>query len=310
MWLMFLVGSIIKLLQRFVPVLILFAAIVACCAETIIWGPPPPPPPPPNLPPLGPFTTDQYTPVFIPLPGAEGVSYWATASAGAAEIQDDVLTYTPDTNLFFQGASILLSAQNNSDAQSVSEIITILPAQPIISFTISPTIAFPAIKARVVIVSNSQPAWIDFDGSGTVSTNSLTVSETWFEGTNCILANGQSGSLWASPGSYTITMTATDGISTNSGSQTIEILTPGGAVSNLLNYVTQSGLPKKTSLELNRILSKAEQWADKGKQRQAYIELFDLQKKLQSRHDPVSPEIITNLVTGAQEIMNKLSTAK
>lgn len=101
-------------------------------------------------------------------------------------------------------------------------------------------------------------------------------------------------------------MTATDGVATNTGSQTIEILTPGGAVADLENYAAQSSLSKKSSRDLQRILSKAGKWVYEGKQRRAYIELFDLQEKLQSRHNPVSPDVSTNLVIGAQEIMDNL----
>lgn len=305
---MFPVRSVIKLFQRFAPALILFVTAAACRAQIIIGGGGP------TISfPAGPYTTDQYKPVGIGLATSdswgEPVSYISiTASVGTLELQGSTLTYFPDTNRFFQGATI--SVEGVSSYAYVSGNIAILPAQPVISFTASSTIVFPGTEAQVVIVSNGQPALIAFDGSGTVSTNSLPVSETWYDGTNCIQTNGQSFSLWESSGSHTIRMTATDGISTNTGSETIEILTPAGAVSNLVNYVAQSGVSKKTSSKLKRILSKAEQWAKHEKERQAYIELSDLQTILQSTNNPVSLEMSTNMVTAAQEIMNNLSTAK
>lgn len=320
---MFPVGSIIKLRQRFVPVAILFTA-VACRGQVIIsfWFPPPPPPPPITVTVPGPFTTDQYTPVTIQLDTNDSignaVTYSASASNGTVEIQGYLMTYTPDTNRFFQGDTITFNAIETQIMYGVyfphvvfTENITLLPAQPVISFTLSPAVNFPgAVDPVVICASNNQPVSVEFDGSGTVSTNSLPISGTWYEGTNCILTNAQSGSIFESLGSHTITMTATDGVLTNSGSETFDVITPGSAVANLENYVAQSGVPPKNGRQLQRILFKTSMWLDKGKERRAYIELFDLRKKLQSRHDPVSPEMTTNLVTGAQEIMNKLSRAK
>lgn len=242
------------------------------------------------------------------------MTYTASASNGTVEIQGYLMTYTPDANRFFQGDTITFNAIETQIMYGVyvphvvfTGNITVLPAQPVISFTLSPAVNFPgAVNPVVICASNNQPVLVAFDGSGTVSTNSLPISETWYEGTDCILTNAQSGSIFESLGSHTITMTATDGVLTNSGSETFEVITPGSAVTNLENYVAQSSLSEKSSRELQRILSKAEKWADEGKQRRAYIELFDLQKKLQSRHNPVSPDISTNLVTGAQEIMDNL----
>jgi hypothetical protein len=323
---MFPVETIVKLRQRFVPVAILFAAAAACRGVGIIvWGPPPPPPPPPitvSIP--GPFTTDQYTPVTIQLDTNDSVGnpvfYTASASNGRVEIQGYSMTYTPDTNRLFQGDTITFNASETQITYGVyiSHVvftgnITVLPTQPIISFTLSPAVNLPgAVNPVVICASNNQQVLVEFDDSGTgmVSTNPFPLSESWYEGTNCILTDARSGSILESLGSHTITMTATDFVVTNSGSETFDVITLGSAVTNLENYVAQSGVSQKNEQQLQRILFKASVWLDKGKERRAYIELFDLQKKLQSRHDLVSPELATNLVTGAQEIMDKLSTAK
>jgi hypothetical protein len=320
---MFLREGIITFFKRFVPVAILFAALAVGRGDIIIvYGPPPPPPPPPitvTVP--GPFITDQYTPVATQLDTNDSVgntvTYTASASNGTVEIQGYLLNYTPDTNRFFQGDTITFNAIETQIMYGIyiSHVvftgkITVLPAQPVISFALSPVNLPGSINPVVICTSNNQTVLVEFDGSGTVSTNSLAISETWYEGTNCILTNTQSGSIFESLGSHTITMIATDGVLTNSGSETFDVITLGSAVTNLENYVAQSGVPKKSGRQLQRILSKTSLWLGKGKERRAYIELSDLQKKLKSRHDPVGPEMTTNLVMGAEEIMSRLSTAK
>ena len=244
------------------------------------------------------------------------VTYTASALHGMVEIQGYLMTYTPDTNHFFEGDTITFNAIETPliygfywPTVVFTGHITVLPAQPIVSFTLSP-INFPgAVNPVVMCASSNQSVLVEFDGSGTLSTNSFPISETWYDGTNCILANAQSGSIFESLGSHTITMSATDGVLTNCGSETFDVITLGTAVTNLENYVAQSGVPRKKERQLQRILFKSAVWLDKGKERRAYNELLDLQRKLQSRHDPVAPETTTNLVTGVQEIMNRLSTA-
>lgn len=261
--------------------------------------------------PTGPFYAGQYSAAVIALPATDSlgnpVEYgWVELAGTVVVVQNDVVTYWPDTNVFFQGGMVSLDARNYTDGLDVPFTITILPASPVISFTTTPGNAFPGTENQVVVIASNEPVQITFDGSGTVSTNSLPVSETWYEGTNCLLASGQSGYVWETPGSHTIMMIATDGTCTNAGSQTIEILTPDGAITNLENSFSTIVVSQKVRRDMLRILSKAEKWATEGKPKRARIELFDFQKKLQSHHNPVSPVISTNLVTAAQEIMDKL----
>jgi hypothetical protein len=312
--------SVATLRRGVATILVLFGGITSCWASSGISRLPPnlPPPPPPGAPVTvpGPFQTDEYTPVTIQLDATnsigDSVSYRAYAGAGTVQVDGTVMTYTPFTNHFFMGDTITFYALDFSTSPyfsvfsaGISISGTPVAGPPVISFNISEFGSFPGTTNPVVFPTNG-PALISFDCVGTYSTELLPVIDSWYEGTNCVYHNEQYGGLWEYPGTHTITLSATDGISTNSESATFEVLAPGAASAYLENFVNQSALTPKTTRRLGSMLFKASNWFNKGRVRRGYVELSDFQKRIQSGKDALDPALATELENAAQEIINAL----
>ena len=307
-------------IRPLVGALILFGAITGCYADGIISFWPPPPGSPPSGAPIavpGPFITDQYTPVLIAFPATNSigdpVTYTATAAqGGTVEVDGAFMTYTPDPSQYFLGGSISFSALDTVSDLAFTGVVDInfiyIPGPPIIDFTISPLInSFPGASNPVIIVpSNSVPAELTFDDSGTITRDDTAPFVQWSEETNVIAGDVNNGSISESPGVYSITLWATDNLFTNSESETFEVITASTAIMDLRNFIDQLGLDRRDSAPFRRMLSKAARWEGAVRPHRAYIDLSDFKRRLQRRNDPIDPKTAMQLETAAQEIMDKL----
>ncbi len=293
--------------------LIFFSAIMACRGlEETLWFPPPGPAAPVAIP--GPFTIGEGTSLVIQLDPTNSignpVAYTASASNGTVKIDGTTLTYTPNTNAFVFADQISLTAEDLSfygfAGGTIFVEFTPVPGPPVMIFTVSPLANFPGATNPVILCSsNTQLVSLELNGSGTYDPNLVPVSLSWYDGTNCLLAGATSGTAPFNPGAHTISLCGTDGTFTNSASETIEILTPSAATQDLETFIGQLPVKKGTRRDLQRIVSKAHRWTDLGKSQRAYIELQDLQRKLE-RHDLIDPLSSTEIWNAAQQIMDQL----
>lgn len=159
-------------------------------------------------------------------------------------------------------ASINVTVTDQDGGQSAQEfILTVVPRNhpPVPRIAVSPLVDLPGLTVLTAMTPVCRPATLMLDASQSTDQDGDPLQYTWTENANPTpFAKGQHATARFYPGNYIITLSVSDGKSTNHDSIQLDVITPAAAVKSLEALLPASNLPRGTRQEMLASLRAAE----------------------------------------------------
>ncbi len=240
----------------------------------------------------------------------------STPAHGSAFIYGGTnILYVPDSNFF--GADSFAYSIAGCDARpavTATVTVTVLSVNDgpsPVARAISPTslAGLETTADLVAISSNNTNALIRFDASHSSDIENDPLQFFWVEdtATNAFAFGARATSLVA-VGTHTVRLFVTDGVTVETASLTVEVLTPCEAVGLILAVLEDASTGRATKASLLPSLNAACASFDQNRMATGTSQLRAFQNKLRAQVEPSNQLLAATLNHPAQQIINALST--
>jgi hypothetical protein len=277
-------------------------------------------PPDTNQPPTaqdGTFTVCEDTPLTNQLPALDLdgdpliFSLVSNVTIGSLTIgTNGQFTYLPLPNK--SGTASFSFRVNDGSLESAPATIqlSIIPVNdpPVAVIQIAPLSSlFDADTNLYILSPNNTNATVLLDGSLCWDVETDPLSYAWFTGPDLWpVAAGESATVELAVGQYTMTLLVDDGQDTSTAQVTLEIITPGTAVDQLIARVETSDLESSRKKSLLASLQAAAASFDRDQFKTALNQLGAFLDKVRSQVAPRDPVLADRLSGLAREIMQRI----
>jgi hypothetical protein len=187
-------------------------------------------------------------------------------------------------------------------------------ASPTAVITVSPTTVFPSgvvptpfsnnntIGEVVIAPGLNKAATVALDGSESTDPFYLPLQFSWSDGTHSLAGETNVTGTWL-PGTYQISLKASDGYSSGSQILMLKVISPEQAVNNLNLMVQQSYLDQRTMRALSLVLLKTQNHFVRGNTSAGVELLTHFQRQVNLQKMQTDNETVDWLIESSQEII-------